>query len=346
MVDLQTVLQSNSRLQDVKDPQVALFVGATSGIGLGILKEFARNSANPRVYIVARNATAAAPLAEELRLMSPGGHFEIIGMNVSLIKDAEKVAEFIKSKESSLDLLCMSVGFFSLDGRQGECPRSRSHYDVYLSILDTTEGLDASLTTRHYSRIRIAQLLLPLLNQSKSPHVLSILAGGEEGPIHEDDLGLDNPKNFSVSSGNSHAATMMTFALEHLASENPRISFVHAFPGIVATPLFGKIAGGVLGMVLRYIVAPVLKLFLRSVSEAGQRGLFMATSARYSVDDGIVPLAEGSQKAQRTEGGIFTINEHGETADNAKILEDFRKRGVDKKIWDHTMEVFAVVSSR
>ncbi|KAJ5671073.1 hypothetical protein N7507_000200 [Penicillium longicatenatum] len=329
MVDLQIVLQSNSRLQDVKDPQVALFVGATSGIGLGILKEFARNSANPRVYIVARNATAAAPLAEKLRLMSPGGHFEIIEMNVSLIKDAEKVAEFIKSKESSLDLLCMSVGFFSLDGRQ-----------------DTTEGLDASLTTRHYSRIRIAQLLLPLLNQSKSPHVLSILAGGEEGPIHEDDLGLNNPKIFSVGSSNSHAATMMTFALEHLASENPRISFVHAFPGIVATPLFGKIAGGVLGMVLRYIVAPVLKLFIRSVSEAGQRGLFMATSARYSVDDGIVPLAEGSQKAQQTEGGIFTINEHGETADNAKILENFRKRGVDKKIWDHTMEVFAVVSSR
>lgn len=192
----------------------------------------------------------------------------------------------------------------------------------------------------------MAQLLLPLLNQSKSPHVLSILAGGQEGSLHEDDLGLENPKNFSVGSGNSHATTMMTFALEHLASENPRISFVHAFPGIVATPLFNRIAGGILGMVIRYVVAPVLKLFLRSVSEAGQRGLFLITSARYSVDDGIVPLAGDLQKSQRTEGGIFTIDQNGEAGDNAKVLEDFRKRGVDKKIWDHTMSVFDIVSSR
>lgn len=202
------------------------------------------------------------------------------------------------------------------------------------------------MTTRYYSRIRITQLLLPLLNQSKSPHVLSILAGGKEGSIHEDDLGLENPKNFSVGSGNAHGATMMTFALEHLASENPRISFVHAFPGIVATPLFNRIAGGVLGMVLRYAVAPVLRLFARSVAEAGQMGLFTAISARYSVDDGIVPLVGDLQKAQRTEGGIFTINEHGDAAENASVLEDFRKRGVDKKIWDHTMNVFAGVSSR
>lgn len=75
---------------------------------------------NPRVYVVARNAETAVPLVEELRLINPGATFEIIERNVSLIKDAEKVAEFIKSKESSLDLLCMSVGFFSLDGRQGE----------------------------------------------------------------------------------------------------------------------------------------------------------------------------------------------------------------------------------
>ncbi|KAJ5784984.1 uncharacterized protein N7503_010196 [Penicillium pulvis] len=329
MVNLRTVLQSNNRLSDAEGPQVALFVGATSGIGLGILKEFAQHAVSPRVYIVARNAETAAPLVEELRLINPGATFEIIERNVSLIKDAEKVTEFIKSKESSLDLLCMSVGFFSLDGRQ-----------------DTTEGLEASLTTRYYSRIRMAQLLVPLLNQSKSPHVLSILAGGQEGSLHEDDLGLDNPKNFSVGSGNSHATTMMTFALEHLAAENPRISFVHAFPGIVATPLFNRIAGGILGMVIRYVVAPVLKLFLRSVTEAGQRGLFIITSARYSVDDGIVPLAGDLQKAQRTEGGIFTIDQHGEAGDNAKVLEDFRKRGVDKKIWDHTMNVFAIVSSR
>lgn len=120
MLGLQTVIESNSRLSDAKESQVALFVGATSGIGLATLEEFAQHAVKPRVYFVARNAGAAASLAEDLRLINPGATFEIIEKNVSLIKDAEEVTEIIKSKESSLDLLCMSVGFLSLDGRKGK----------------------------------------------------------------------------------------------------------------------------------------------------------------------------------------------------------------------------------
>ena len=209
-----------------------------------------------------------------------------------------------------------------------------------MTWLDTPEGLDASLTTRYYSRIRIAQLLLPLLNESGSPHVLSVLAGGKEGPMLEDDLALENPKNFTVGNSNSHCATMTTLALEHLASENPRISFVHAFPGLVDTPLFDRLSSGIRGAALRYLVAPVVRLFARSVTEAGERGLYAATSARYSVDDGIVPLAGDEKKADRTTGGIFILNENGDAVDNEKVLDDYRRRGVDRKIWNYTMEVF------
>lgn len=197
------------------------------------------------------------------------------------------------------------------------------------------------MTTRYYSRTRITQALLPLLNESRSPRVVNILAGGREGPIDEDDLSLDKPKSFSVSSSNAHCSTMMTLSMEKFATENPRISFAHQFPGLVATPLFYRISSGLRGMVLRYFVAPVVGLFARDINEAGQRGLFTATSARYSVDDGVVPLAAGMQKAERTKGGVFLLNEHGDCINNEKVLEDFRKRGVNKKIWAHTQEVFA-----
>ena len=39
---------------------------------------------------------------------------------------------------------------------------------------------------------------------------MSVLAGGLEGPINENDLSLSDPKKFSVSAGNSHSATMLT----------------------------------------------------------------------------------------------------------------------------------------
>lgn len=144
----------------------------------------------------------------------------------------------------------------------------------------------------------------PLLNESRSPRVVNLLAGGKESPIDEDDLSLNNPKNFSVRSSNFHSTTMLTLSMEHFASENPRISFAHQFPGLVATPLFYCISSGFRGMVFRHFVAPVVKLFARDIDEAGQRGLFTATSARYSVDDGVVPLAGRLQKAERSKGGV------------------------------------------
>ncbi|KAK8024443.1 hypothetical protein PG993_012509 [Apiospora rasikravindrae] len=329
-IDLQTVLDSNSRLANVKTPLVALFVGATSGIGLGALKEFAQHASDPRVYIVARNAKTAGAIVEELHVLNPRGRYEIIEKNVSLVKDAEAVAEFVKTKESSLDLLFLSVGFVSLDGRQ-----------------DTTEGLDASMTTRYYSRIRITQLLLPLLRRAKSPHVVSILAGGMEGSLQEDDLDLRQAKNWSVARASVHSATIGTLALERLAAESPRVSFVHAYPGMVATPLFDRLASGIAGFILRCFLAPVIRLFSRSATEAGQRGLFLATSARYSVDDGIVPLGAvvtgGSlQKGVRSNGGkgIFLVGASGDIADNEKVLMPLRKRDMEKKVWEHTEAVF------
>ncbi|GJN76103.1 NAD(P)-binding protein [Purpureocillium lilacinum] len=326
MVTLQTVQASNDRLKETAAGLVAVFLGATSGIGQNALRQFVERTVEPRVYIVARNATAISPFIEELRSKNPGGKYEVIEKDVSLVKNVDEVAAIVKAKETKLDLLFLSVGFFSFDGRQ-----------------DTSEGLDASLTTRYYSRLRITQLLLPLLNASSSAHVMSVLAGGLEGPINEDDLSLSDPKNFSVSAGNSHSATMLTLSFEHLARENPTVSFVHAFPGLVSTPLLGRTSSGLIGTVLRWVVMPLLKLFVATPAEAGARALFHATSARYSVDGGLVPLLEGVEKATKSKGGVFLVDAKGESADNEKVLEDFRRRGVDKLVWEHTMEVFGSV---
>ncbi|CAK7201504.1 hypothetical protein SEUCBS139899_004210 [Sporothrix eucalyptigena] len=326
MVSLKAIRASNGRLSAAGEGLVAVFLGATSGIGLAVLKEFAQHAVKPRVYFVARNATAAASIVKELRHLNADGQYEVIEKNVSLVADANSVAAAVVAKESKVDLLFMSVGFFSFDGRK-----------------DTSEGLEASMTTRYYSRIRVAQLLLPLLNTASHPRVVSVLAGGLEAPIDENDLSLSKPKAFGVSASNNHTTTMMTLSLEYLAQENPRISFVHTFPGLVSTPLLGKTSSGFLGVFLRYVVAPVMTLFTTTPAEAGERGLFYSTSARYGVDDGLLPLSEGLVVAKKTPGGIFLVDAKGDSADNEKFLGDLRKRNVGDTVWAHTQEVFATI---
>jgi hypothetical protein len=85
------------------------------------------------------------------------------------------------------------------------------------------------------------------------------------------------------------------------------------------------------------IVQPLAVLFATSVDEAGAKALFYSTSDRYSVGDGTVPLAEGIEKSPKSEGGVFLSNEKSESADNEKLLVDFRARGVDEQVWRHTM---------
>lgn len=348
-VNLQTVNESNARLASVQRPLVALFVGATSGIGRGAVEEFARQAVEPRVYLVARNAGAAGALVDGLRALNPRGRYEVIEQDVSLVRAAAAVAAYVQAREASLDLLFLSVGFVSLDGRQGASllPPLRLYSWAQLTKpgLDTSEGLDASMTTRYYSRLRITEMLLPQLERAPSPHVVSILAGGQEGALREDDLALD--RHWSVAAASGHSTTMGTLALERLAAAHPRVSFVHAFPGLVATPLLGRLTGGALaGPAIRYLVAPVLHLFARSAAEAGRRALFLATSPRYAVDGaGLLappPAAREEPRAARSRAGagVFLVNAQGASVDSEKVLAPLRERGVGQRVWEHTQAVF------
>ncbi|KAJ9503061.1 hypothetical protein LTR99_007065 [Exophiala xenobiotica] len=325
MVTLQTIRKSNARIAELPEGLVALFLGATSGIGQSTLLQFAQHAVRPHIYIVARRTSAPATtgLLQKLQATNPDATYTIIEKDVSLIRESDDVVEFVQARETKLDLLFESVGFISFTGRQ-----------------ETIEGLEPSMTTRYYSRLRAAQGLVPLLNAAPNPRVVSILAGGQEGKMNETDLDLRKPGNYSIAGAAIHSATMLTLSLEHLARENPRISFVHAFPGWVATPIFSKGSTGLLRLLMTWVVQPLGTLFATSVEDAGARALFYATSDRYSVDNGMVPLVEGIEKSPKTQGGIFLSNDKSESVDNEKLLADFRARKVDEQVWRHTMEIF------
>ncbi|CAK7237904.1 hypothetical protein SEUCBS140593_010192 [Sporothrix eucalyptigena] len=76
MVSLKDIEASNSRLGEAGEGLVAVFLGATSGIGKATLREFVQYATKPRIYIVARNASTIATQIEELRQLNSDGQFE------------------------------------------------------------------------------------------------------------------------------------------------------------------------------------------------------------------------------------------------------------------------------
>lgn len=111
MVSLSDIQLSNKQVANVLPPElVAVFVGATSGIGEACLKEFARSSRSSRVYFVGRSKDAADRIAEECRSLNPQGQFTFIQADVSLLRNVDDVCCELTSKEKAINLLFLSCG--------------------------------------------------------------------------------------------------------------------------------------------------------------------------------------------------------------------------------------------
>jgi NADP-dependent 3-hydroxy acid dehydrogenase YdfG len=131
MVNIKDVRVSNARFKESTQSLVAVFVGATSGIGLATLKHFAQNAYKPTIYIIGRSKSSSATILSDLNAANSGAAFNFIETEISLIKNVDQACKEITSKEKKVDLLFMSPGYTSLGGRDGKF--SFTHFEFRLT---------------------------------------------------------------------------------------------------------------------------------------------------------------------------------------------------------------------
>jgi NADP-dependent 3-hydroxy acid dehydrogenase YdfG len=116
MVSLSEIQASNARISSIYPPGlVAVFVGATSGIGEITFKTFAKYSRQPRAHFVGRSQDAADRIIAECKELNPEGEFHFIKADISLIRGVDKVCKEIKEKEKVINILFLSAGVASMD---------------------------------------------------------------------------------------------------------------------------------------------------------------------------------------------------------------------------------------
>ncbi|PVI01868.1 NAD(P)-binding protein, partial [Periconia macrospinosa] len=268
MVSLNEVVASNNQIATSLPPHlVVVFAGATTGIGYYTIKKFVQYAIEPRIYFMARSPDSARRVIGECQAINPKAEMHLIKVDLSSVKETDKACDEIKSREKTINILINSAGELILDWKL------------------TDEGLNNFLTTIYYTRIRVAQNLLPLLEEAAktSPiaRFLNVAGGTKEGEIDVNDLpSLKIP----MSRIRGHLTSMTTFAMESLADQAPTVSFVHDFPGSVPSPL-GHETPGVLGYVYRLytwiLKVPLHRWICVPIDESGERHVYLATSARY-----------------------------------------------------------------
>ncbi|TVY55854.1 Oxidoreductase andH [Lachnellula cervina] len=327
MVSLSAVQDSNSKIAATFGPgSVAVFVGATSGIGETSLKQFARHSQAPRIYFIGRSQEAGDRITGELQALNKAGTYIFVKADVSLIKVVDDVCRDIRSKEKAINLLFQSQGSL--------------HFHA-----ETAEGLPTVASLHFYSRNRFIVNLLPLIQQARSlRRVISVFAGTYEGPIYENDfMGRGVP----MRKARGHMVSMITLFLGGVAKKAPDVTFIQAYPGAVEGGLL-RDPEGVLMHVMKVVWKVVGPFITIPNLECGERHAFLATSSKYPASEGRdsgVSLEDGITVAQGTDGeigsGVYSVDQFGESGPKVTaILSKFREEGMVERLWNHTEEEF------
>ncbi|KAI1817924.1 NAD(P)-binding protein [Poronia punctata] len=332
MVSLSKIRTSNALLPTILPPNpVAVFVGATSGIGEATLKKFAQytTGTDPRVYFIGRSVDAGGRIAEECRVLNPKGKYTFLQADVSLLRVVDEVCEEIKAVEEVVNLLFLTCGVASFD-------KSKTPEDIHLLA-----------ALNYYSRIRFTSNLLPQLRKARGlRRVVTVGGGSQEGALDTTDFpALKQP----VEQIRGHLTSLVSLGFEGLARGAPEVSFVHDYPGTVRTKL-----------VISHLPEDMLRnLTFLPIDECGERQLYMATSAKFPPKEeadvaGVgagVPLQDGEEVVLGVSGargsGMYSVGVDCESAPSAvlELLAEMRQRGLVDAVWEHTQSEFERVAA-
>ncbi|KAF8609718.1 NAD(P)-binding protein [Ceratobasidium sp. AG-I] len=241
---------------------VALFLGGTSGVGQAVAEALADvTKGNAHIVISGRNKSAADQIFSKLPNVPPtpsssaesGSKYEFEACDATLMSNVRQTTQSLLGRLPKLNYLVLTPGFLTLKGRD-----------------ETSEGMDKKLALNYYARWKFVQDLMPLLEKAKAQgedaRVLTVLAAGSNGKLNVNDLDLKH--GYGLKSAADNATAMNDLAVEHFAAQHPDMAFIHAFPGIVRTPLLTNFHWSV------RLLGPLVNLFTVSPAECAQWMLY------------------------------------------------------------------------
>ncbi|KAJ7617792.1 NAD(P)-binding protein [Roridomyces roridus] len=303
MPSLSTVRAFNARFTPSYGTPVAIFVGGTSGIGRGMAEAFARHTkGNAHIVLVGRNRAAGeAIIATFPKPTATGVKHEFVECDVSLMKNVGRTSAELLARFPKINFLALSTGVLTLNGRD-----------------ETEEGIDRKLAVHYYGRWRFIRDLMPALKAAQKAgedaKVISVLGAKHGGKIDLDDLGLK--KHFSVLNAALAGPTYNDCMVKGFADRHPGLSFIHSYPGTVATDILRN--SNTPALRWANSLTPLLKLFAYSFEDAGEHQLYALLNA--------VPGA----KLTDDKGADYVLK------------QDYFDTDTVEKVWKHTEEVALV----
>ncbi|KAF8680540.1 KR domain [Rhizoctonia solani] len=275
----------------------ALFLGGTSGVGQAVAEALAQvTNGNSHIVLCGRNKSAADKIIEGLPQTS-NSKYEFEQCDATLMSNVRSTTSSLAGRLTKLNYLVLSPGFLTLKGRD-----------------ETSEGMDKKLALNYYARWRFVYDLMPLLEKAKAQgeeaRVLTVLAAGTNGKL--DESNLDLKKGYGLKAAADNATAMNDYMVEDFAAQHPNMAFIHAYPGIVRTPLLTDFHWSI------KILMPLVHLISVSPAECAQWMLYALFDPKFTKGPFFITLPR---------------NNHAEDAGANK----YSTPALRKLVWEHSL---------
>lgn len=204
-----------------------LVVGGTSGIGEALAVDLGQRFPQAAIVIAGRNREKAQRICDAAKHKN----LQYAPLDASLMKNVKafcaRYPQDATLPTSPIDLLIMSQGIFTTQGRTEVDP---AH-----------EKVDQKMALHYYSRMCLVKDLLAHKKLSENATIVSVLDGlrsdaNAKSMLFDD---LDLVHNYSLAKAAEHCLNMTDVLFDHWArmDEHKQRTFIHAYPGFVATEL-------------------------------------------------------------------------------------------------------------
>jgi len=229
-----------------------VITGATDGIGLAAAIAIARQGY--RIGLVGRNAQKAAIAQEKIISLTGNDQLDFFEADLSSVKNVQSLAEEIKSKYSSLNVLLNNAG-------------GANRYKVI-----TEEGLEKTFATNQMNYFVLTTELLELLSETSGSRIVNVASNAHIGS-NIDYSNINAEKEYSFWKAYCVSKLMNLMFTYRLASIQDKVTVNALHPGFVDTNIAGNE-----GNFIKKIVKIGSKIFARSVEDGADSSIYLSTS--------------------------------------------------------------------
>jgi retinol dehydrogenase 12 len=234
--------------------KTCLVTGATHGVGLATATALAASGAT--VLLHGRDADLGQSLAARISSTTGNPAVRFVRADFMHLDEVRELAEEL-ARLPRLDVLVNNAGL--MDGARRRC---------------TAEGYDATFGVNHLAPFLLTNLLLPKLEQCAPARVVVVAS---EAHRRAGWLDFDDLMNARVGPLRAYARSKLANLLfvralaKRLRDRGVTVNGAH--PGLVASGLFRSYPRG-----LRFLLATVVRPFMRSPLDGARTSIYLATS--------------------------------------------------------------------